>query len=246
MAGWYGQRGLPAMLQVPLPVRAELVRPLEDAGFVRGHGARVLTASVSSVAEAVRTDLPAIEWAAAPDDGWLSLYHYRGGDLPDSAVPVLVAGADVRFGTLRIDGAVAGICRTSSASGWLGDLTAVEVSPVFRRQGLATHLLRSAAARTDAEGVYLQVEHGKTRRPWRSTHAAASPSTTSISTGVWTPSKRVSGNCGGSRVEIQVLSGGAAGSSAYRCCMCSVRRCRQAGPGLGYRPPQFPDTLLRA
>ncbi|WP_344314052.1 GNAT family N-acetyltransferase [Fodinicola feengrottensis] len=159
VAGWYGQRGLPAMLQVPLPVRAELVRPLEDAGFVRGHGARVLTASVSSVAEAVRTDLPAIEWAAAPDDGWLSLYHYRGGDLPDSAVPVLVAGADVRFGTLRIDGAVAGICRTSSASGWLG-LTAVEVSPVFRRQGLATHLLRSAAARTDAEGVYLQVEHG--------------------------------------------------------------------------------------
>jgi ribosomal protein S18 acetylase RimI-like enzyme len=157
---WYAQRGLPAMLQVPLPARADLVAPLEAAGFVRGHGAFVLTAPVATVLEscAVRTDVPEIAWEPAPDAEWLSLYHYRGGALPPDAVPVLTAGAAVRFGTLRIDGAVAGICRSSEAEGWVG-LTAVEVADGFRRRGLATHLLRSAAARTSAADVYLQVEH---------------------------------------------------------------------------------------
>jgi ribosomal protein S18 acetylase RimI-like enzyme len=88
----------------------------------------------------------------------LSLYHYRGGSLPSYGVEVLKAGASPAFGTLVIDGSVAGICRTSASEGWVG-LTAVEVAPAFRRRGLATHLLRSAAASTTASSIYLQVEH---------------------------------------------------------------------------------------
>lgn len=156
---WYFARDLPAMVQVPLPARADLVPVLEGAGFTRAWGALVLTASVESVlALPARMDLPAVSWALAPDDEWLSLYHYRGGEVPSYGVEVLKAGASPSFGTLVIDGTVAGICRTSASQGWVG-LTAVEVSAAFRRRGLATHLLRSAAAATSASSVYLQVEH---------------------------------------------------------------------------------------
>ncbi|WP_163511115.1 GNAT family N-acetyltransferase [Fodinicola acaciae] len=156
---WYFSRGLPAMVQVPLPARADLVPVLEDAGFTRAWGALVLTAPVSAVlALPERTDLPAVSWSAEPGADWLSLYHYRGGELPSYGVDVLKAGASPAFGTLVSDGEVAGICRTSVSEGWVG-LTAVEVSAAYRRRGLATHLLRSAAAVTPATSVYLQVEH---------------------------------------------------------------------------------------
>jgi ribosomal protein S18 acetylase RimI-like enzyme len=155
---WYAARGLPAVVQVPVPPRDDLLTALTDQGWERLHGAVVLTAATADVLAATEArDLPAVEVATAPDDDWLSLYHYRGGSLPAAAVDVLRAG-DPEFVTLRLDGRVAAICRTAVAEGWLG-LTAVEVDPALRRRGLATHLLRQAAERTTARHVYLQTEH---------------------------------------------------------------------------------------
>ena len=158
---WYAERGLRPVVQLPLPTRDDLRTTLTDQGWEPLHGAVVLTATRRDVLAATEPrDLPAIDVAGDPDDDWLSLYHYRGGQLPPCAVDVLRAGHP-EFVTLRLDGRVAAICRTATAEGWLG-LTAVEVDPTLRRRGLATHLLRQVAERTGAPGLYLQTEHSNT------------------------------------------------------------------------------------
>jgi ribosomal protein S18 acetylase RimI-like enzyme len=160
VASWYAARGLPALAQVPLthPLYAHLGRE----GWEPLHGALVLTARRDDVLAATRAraDL-AVHTADTPDDDWLSLYHHRGGPLPDAAVGVLTAGGRPEFHTLRSGGRVAAICRTATAEGWLG-LTAVEVAPGHRRQGLATHLLRHVTQRTGALDLYLQTERDNT------------------------------------------------------------------------------------
>jgi GNAT superfamily N-acetyltransferase len=150
-------------VQVPLPARAALLADLEDRGWQRLHGAVVLTAARAEILGRTppRPELPAIEVAPIPDADWLSLYHYRGGSLPPAAIDVLTAGTEPAFVTLRIDGRVAAICRTATTGGWLG-LTAVEVAPADRRQGLATHLLRQVVEQSPASQVYLQTEHSNT------------------------------------------------------------------------------------
>jgi GNAT superfamily N-acetyltransferase len=160
---WYAERGLPATVQIPLPARAALLADLEGRGWQRLHGAVVLTAARAEILGLTppRPELPAIEVAPAPDADWLSLYHYRGGSLPPAAIEVLTAGTEPAFVTLRVDGRVAAICRTATAGGWLG-LTAVEVAPSDRRQGLATHLLRQVVEQSPASHVYLQTEHSNT------------------------------------------------------------------------------------
>lgn len=161
---WYAERDLRTLLQVPVPAATELADRLAGAGWTRQWGARVRTASVATVLDrcAASADLPEPTVTTMPGPNWLSLYRYRGNALPAHAVDVLTAGANPRFHALVMpDGAVAGICRTATAEGWVG-VTAVEVADAFRRRGVATHLMRHAAeqARRDgAESVYLQVAH---------------------------------------------------------------------------------------
>jgi N-acetylglutamate synthase len=159
---WYAARGLPVVVHVPLPARADLYAALTERGWQDTYGAIVLTAATADLlATAPARDLPAVTVETAPGADWLSLYHYRGGDLPAAAVPVLTAGAEPRFVTLRLDGRAVAICRTATTEGWLG-LTAVEVDPAYRRRGLATHLLRQVAEATPARSVYLQTESDNT------------------------------------------------------------------------------------
>jgi GNAT superfamily N-acetyltransferase len=66
---------------------------------------------------------------------------------------------DARFFTLRRDGEVAAIARSVVSSGWVG-VSAVEVKPEHRRQGLAGSVMRAVltdAASRGAQDVYLQV-----------------------------------------------------------------------------------------
>ena len=106
---------------------------------------------------------------ARPDEAWTGSYHYRGGDLPPHARQVLENGTDLGFASVRADGgegAVLAIARGSvdadpstDGLGWLG-VTAVEVDPGVRRQGLAGLVLRGLAAWAvdrGATGCYLQV-----------------------------------------------------------------------------------------
>jgi GNAT superfamily N-acetyltransferase len=157
---WYAERGLPALVQLPLPAHAGMLADLQGRGWQPLHGAVVLTATRDDVLDRTpsRPDLPSVDVAPAPDEDWLSLYHHRGGALPAAAWEVLTAGSEPAFVTLHLGGEVAAICRTATAAGWLG-LTAVEVLPEYRRRGLATHLLRQVVERSGAPHVYLQTEH---------------------------------------------------------------------------------------
>jgi ribosomal protein S18 acetylase RimI-like enzyme len=95
-----------------------------------------------------------------PDDGWMSLYHYRGQELPPIARTLLLSAPWQAFGSVREGGETIAVARVAAAGGWAG-FTAVEVSPQHRRRGLASAITARLAAHAAArapEGLYLQVE----------------------------------------------------------------------------------------
>lgn len=160
---WYARRGLPAMMQVPLPVRHDLDDELTRRGWTVGHGALVLVSDLLPgrlTDQPARADLPPVELLPAPDDDWLAGYHYRGGaGLPGVARPLLMSGDRRAFACVRDAGQVLAIGRVVADDGWSG-VTAVEVGPAHRRRGLGRHVmaaLRSWALAQGAERMWLQV-----------------------------------------------------------------------------------------
>jgi GNAT superfamily N-acetyltransferase len=97
----------------------------------------------------------------APDDAWAARYHYRGQDhLPPVARQVLTSALEQSFVSIREGDEVLAIARLSIAAGWAG-LTAVEVHPGHRRQGLGAAVTAAAcrvAEKRDIPRVFLQVE----------------------------------------------------------------------------------------
>jgi ribosomal protein S18 acetylase RimI-like enzyme len=162
VTAWYAGHGLPPMIQVPLPARADLRAELHARGWADAWGALVLTASAADVLArlAPRTDLPEVTFTDQPTDAWLAAYHYRGGALPPVAVEVLRAGDQPVFAAVAEDGTISAIARAVLDEGWVG-VTAVEVEPDQRRRGLATHLLRGIlryGVDRGAHSAYLQVD----------------------------------------------------------------------------------------
>jgi GNAT superfamily N-acetyltransferase len=96
----------------------------------------------------------------APDDAWVAAYHYDGGALPDGARSVLTRGDVLAFASVRdATGDVVAIARGSLDDSWLG-VTAVEVAPGARRQGLGTLVVLALAAwarERAGRWAYLQV-----------------------------------------------------------------------------------------
>jgi N-acetylglutamate synthase len=152
---WYHARGLPLRLQLPLPARRMFDLAVADRGFPADVDVRVLTARLAGV------DLDGVvELAADPSPEWLARYNYRGSTLPPSARALLVRHPRVAFASIRRSGDLLAIARGAVDQGWLG-VTAVEVDPSARRQGLASALTRSlstwAVRSHDATRGYLQV-----------------------------------------------------------------------------------------
>jgi ribosomal protein S18 acetylase RimI-like enzyme len=95
-----------------------------------------------------------------PDAGWLALYRYRGQELPPIARTMLMSAPWQAFGSIRRDGRQVAVGRISIGAGW-AMITAVEVDPSSRRQGLGaaiTGKLTAAAAARGARRIQLQVE----------------------------------------------------------------------------------------
>lgn len=167
VAGWYTEHELPATIAVPFPVGRPddnaLDRLLADAGWtLRPGAATVMTAIASEVASCAGASAAAVDIDAEPDDAWLSRYHYRGQPLPPIAMRLLTSAPWQAFGSVRRDGQSVAIGRVAVAAGW-GGITAIEVEPACRRQGLATMVtaaLAAAAAAHGADHLYLQVEDG--------------------------------------------------------------------------------------
>lgn len=159
---WYADAGLPALIQVPLPARADLKAELLARGWEEAWGGLVLAASATRVLGELpaRDDLPPVEFADAPTPEWLGTYHYRGGALPAVAVEVLRGGDQPVFASVVEHGEMVAIARGVLDEGWIG-MTAVEVATPARRRGLATHLLRGLLEHGVARGghsAYLQAD----------------------------------------------------------------------------------------
>jgi GNAT superfamily N-acetyltransferase len=165
---WYRARDLPPMIAVPTPIAAdspgqELDRQLSRRMWATRSGpAFVMLADLPLAARAA--EFPAgrdVQVSREPDDAWAARYHYRGQDhLPPVARQVLTSAEEQSFVSIRDSGTVLAIARLSVAGGWAG-LTAVEVHPGHRRQGLGVAITAAAAQEAARRGVsrlFLQVE----------------------------------------------------------------------------------------
>ena len=165
VTAWYTARGLPPTLAVPYPLGdpggSELNRLLDARGWsTRSGPAVVMTAEPGAIPAPNGAGTGQVLIAAEPDDRWMSLYHYRGQDLPPIARTMLLSAPWQAFGSVREDGQTIAVARVAAADGWAG-FTAVEVSPDHRRRGLATLLtsvLAEHAAGRAPGGYWLQVE----------------------------------------------------------------------------------------
>lgn len=161
VTGWYGARGLPAMISVPMPL--ESAAPLDDALAQRGWGLRPGPAFVMTA------DLPLggsppdanVRIDAEPDDGWLRMHRYRGqSDLPPVRLKVLRSAPSQAFVSIRDGATPVAVGRVSLAGGWAG-ISAVEVDAAHRRRGLGAAITAACCDEAFARGVgrvFLQVE----------------------------------------------------------------------------------------
>jgi ribosomal protein S18 acetylase RimI-like enzyme len=97
--------------------------------------------------------------AAEPDDAWVA--RFRNGTTPPGMRALLTRHERVGFAEIRRDGIPVAIGRGAVDDTWLG-ITAVEVAPEQRRQGLATAIIhalwRWGTDVQDAKHSYLEVE----------------------------------------------------------------------------------------
>lgn len=181
---WYTARRLPPRFAVawPLSVRrlgapgsrdqagieTDLDRELASRGYRLETPTFVLTAASREVAVAT-TPVAAsagplggddVRLDTRPDDDWLGVYHDRGRQLPAAARGLLQSAPHQVFASVRDErGQVLAVARGASSRGWTG-VTAMEVAPQHRRQGLAHRLLARLAAWALDVGdacLYLQV-----------------------------------------------------------------------------------------
>jgi N-acetylglutamate synthase len=160
VAGWYGDRGLPARFTIPTPARELLDGALAARGWRSYNPTAVLTADLAVLLRRpAPVELP-VTIDAAPGPDWLGLYHYRGGtSLPPVARALLAGAREPGFAVLRDGGRPVAIARGSVDEGWVG-VTAVEVDPGHRRRGLGTAVTRAIldwGRSRGATSAYLQV-----------------------------------------------------------------------------------------
>ncbi len=172
---WYRRRSLPPMIVLFQGAARDPLENLlaERAWVPRPRPALVMTAAIADLpAPSPDTD---VRMDPEPDPAWLALYRYRGQQLPPIARTLLLSAPWQAFASVRRAGRAVAVGRVSVAGRpgalW-GAITAVEVDPACRRQGLGvaiTAALAAAAADRGARQVLLQVETGNT--PARSLYA---------------------------------------------------------------------------
>jgi GNAT superfamily N-acetyltransferase len=132
---WYAARALPTTFAVPWPLTArrlgdppgaegvdtDLDHELHGRGYRLDTLTLVLTAATAEVAVAMTPvgrgphAAAEVELRAEPDDEWLSVYHYRGQELPPVARQLLLSAPQQVFASARDrDGHVVAVARGAS------------------------------------------------------------------------------------------------------------------------------------
>ena len=159
---WYADRGLDAMITVPMPLR----RDVDDLLVARGWQARpvvlVQAAPLAAVLGALSSgDVPRVELAERPSEGFLAAMGSWKSVPPPVALSILSGPDKVRFAQVTDDaGAVVATARAAVIDDWM-HLGLVNVAEAARRQGLAQRVsqaLAEWAAGAGATRAVLQVE----------------------------------------------------------------------------------------
>ena len=156
--GWYASRGLPLRIHVPTEARRLLDADLGERGWPAGDLVHVMAARLDAVSAGESAPEVEVTIAERPDDAWLA--RFRDGAVPTERARALLSRHErVGFATIRDGALTLAIGRACVDDTWLG-ISAVEVDPAFRRQGLAHTVLRalwSWGRNRGATRSYLQV-----------------------------------------------------------------------------------------
>lgn len=151
--GWYAARDAPPLAQVVVGSATE--QAFAAAGWVPGNGFRDgAVVQVADLDPAYTSD-PQITVSTDLSDAWLALYG-RIEESPDAARAVIGGPATVGFA--QLGDPIEAIARVVVTGEWAG-LSAVEVLPHRRREGIATRLVSTAlawAVQHGADKAYLQ------------------------------------------------------------------------------------------
>ncbi len=175
---WYAERGLPPIAVSPEPRLEDgdtdqmlaASSAFEAAGWkpIPGKATTVLTAATAEL-RGLQTRLGGrplpdglgITLTEEPDPVWMEQYRYAGQAVPEHGIRLLTSAPRQVFASVRTSaGEAVGVARGSLAEGWSG-LTAMQVSPAWRRQGLALAMIGAIAEwawQQRAPSLFLQVE----------------------------------------------------------------------------------------
>lgn len=153
---WYAERGLRPIAATPEPRLDEddteqllaAAGAFELAGWrpIEGAGALVMTGPTGELRGAGRS-LPSglvLQLQDSPDAAWIEQYHYRGQAVPEHGIRLLTSAPEQVFVSILDGESMVGVARGSLAERWAG-VTAMEVDPGYRRQGLASALVAAIA-----------------------------------------------------------------------------------------------------
>lgn len=158
---WYEDRGLPPMINVPLPLRRDVSDALTRRAWPASPPNLVQVAQISDVVAGWAADTAVVELTNAPSEEFLAIAAARKQSLPTAAMHVLTAVPAVRFAEARDEsGALVGMARGAVIADWL-HVGLVEVGPSSRRRGLGRKVSRALAHWAAGEGAVravLQVE----------------------------------------------------------------------------------------
>ncbi len=167
---WYARRGLHADVQTSTGAEGThelLCAELERRGWAQHTPAQVWTGALAPLGDA-DADVSGVRLARTCDEAWLSRYQ-RFGEGSPAVLKVLHGGPSVWFASVASQegagsghGVPAAIGRCVVDGRWAGFM-AVEVSPEYRRRGLATAVMTAMARQALEEGAsaaWLQVESG--------------------------------------------------------------------------------------
>jgi ribosomal protein S18 acetylase RimI-like enzyme len=164
---WYARRGLPARVNVPLPLAAPIDAELDARGWLRSPTTLFQAVPLAELTPEPGADHPPVRLDEVPAPDWLAMVAGRKGGLPPAAYQVITGPAVVRFAEVRApDGTLLAGARGALTGGRL-HLSLIEVAERVRRRGLAQHVMRHLAGWAAGTGpgvrtAYLQVEERNT------------------------------------------------------------------------------------
>jgi len=175
---WYADHGLPLRIQVPTDARRLLDAELADRGWPADPDTHVLAARLDALPAAPIAGEHAVGIADVPAEAWYARYR-NGAGAAEAARALLTRHDNAGFASISLDGRVVAIGRGAVDDGWLG-VTAVDVVPELRRQGLASAVMRAlwrwgAAAGAGAELPAGSDRQRRRRRPVRAPRLLAAP-----------------------------------------------------------------------